>query len=47
MKCAYPALGCDAVLINGREVSSALVSLPVKTFDYYLSQPFPISVSAG
>jgi len=44
MKSVYPALGCDAILINGREVSSALVSLPVKTFNYYLAQPYPISL---
>ena len=44
MKSAYPALGCDAILINGREASAALVSLPVKTFNYSLAQPFPIYI---
>ena len=44
MKSAYPALDCDAIFINGREVSAALVLLPVKTFNHSLAQPFPIYI---
>jgi len=44
MKSVYLALGCDAIFSTGCEVTAALVALPVKTFNYYLAQPFPVSL---